>query len=332
MAEQTHPQAGVAQGPQTDLDRAMDFLGKSQDSSAEEEEKPKESEEPAKQQQPEGPADEPTPDDIPDDVPAQPETDAFEIEIVHDGQQRKLNREDTIKYARQGFDYTQKTQQLAAKDRHVETQIQRLAQVDQIAPQLQGQLATVKALEAQLLQYQGVNWVQEAANDSNRYAQLRAQFDQLRDTYGSAVTQYQRTDTAVKQELQAVQAQRLQAEHARMGELVPEWKDGAKLESAKADISKHYASRYGIDPGELNASVDTAFKAATLYKAMKYDQLVASKADKSKQLRTAPPVARPGAVQGRDSVKADKDKELSTRLQKSGDLQDAAALLFNRMK
>jgi hypothetical protein len=65
------------------------------------------------------------------------------------------------------------------------------------------------------------------------------------------------------------------------------------------------------------------------YKAMKYDQLVKSKADKSKTLRQAPPLTVPGASNP-SAAKAGKAKELQTRLKKSGSMEDAVALLLNR--
>lgn len=329
MPEQTHPETGVVQEAPSDIDRVMGVLSQSEDP---EKKPPPDTPEQSAQEQPQGPV-EVTPDDLPDETPVQPAADAFELEIVHDGRQVKLNREETIKLARQGYDYTQKTQAVAAKDRQVTEHLQRLVQInDQVAPQLTGQLAQVKALEAQLQQYQGVNWVQEASTDPGRYAQLRAQYDVLRDAYGQAVNQYQRLDGAVKQQVTAIHAQRLQAEAQRLPELIPEWKDPAKLEAAKADISKHFASTYGVDPQELNAKADTALTVAVLYKAMRYDQLVRSKADKSKTLNAAPPMTRPGTVQTQGSAKADKDRELSQRLSKTGDLKDAAALIFNRMK
>lgn len=327
MSEQTNPQGGVAQEPLSDEDRVNRILEQPKGQAEETETPPPEQ---SAEVQPEGqaPAEEVTPDDIPDEQPvAQPAVDAFEI--VHNGQTHKLTREDTIKYAMQGFDYTQKTQAVAAKDRYVTEQLQRLSQVDQVAPQLQGQLAQVKAIEAQLAPYQSVNWVQEAANDPGRYAQLRAQYDVLRDAYGQAASQYTQAEQSARAQLRHIAQQRLQAEAQRLPELVPEWKDPQRMEADKAAISKHYTTTYGINEQELNAEANTAFKVAVLQKAMKYDQLVRSKADKSKTLRTAPPVTRPGAAQTPDAAKADQRKALTQNLRKSGDLKDAAALILN---
>lgn len=329
--EQTNPESGVVQEAPGTMEHAVQQLMHSEEQAgaqqAAEPEQPQ-------QQEAQGQADEgePSPDDIPDEeAPAEQPAAETVFEIVHAGKTHTIaDRAEQIRLMQQGFDYTQKTQALSAKDRTVGEQLQRLAQVDQVVPQLQNQLAQVKALETQLQAFQGVNWVAEAQADPSRYAQLRAQFDVLRDTYGQAVSAYQRMDGAVKQQLQHVAAQRLQAEAQRLPELVPEWKDTAKLEGAKQAISKHFAEAYGIDPAELNANADTAVKVAVLYKAMKYDQLVKSKADKSKTLRKVPPVTVPGAAQPASTTKGEKLKQAEQRLRKNGTMEDAVAVLLNR--
>lgn len=324
MTEQTNPDAGVS------LDEAVDRLASQEQPEGQADETQEVQQADSSQQEAQGQAQEGelTPDDIPDEQPPeQPAVDAFEI--VHDGQQHKLTREETIRYAQQGFDYTQKTQALAAQNRQMNEQLQRLAQIDQVAPQLQGQLAQVKALEAQLAQFHGVNWVQEAANDPGRYAQLRAQYDVLRDAHAQAVGQYQQMDGAVKGQLREIVQQRLQAEAQRLPEFVPEWKDQAKFEAGKQALSKHFAETYQIDPRELNAEANTAFKVAVLWKAMKYDQLLRSKADKSKTLRQRPPVTVPGSANPQ-TAQADKGKQAQQRLKKSGSMEDAVAVLLNR--
>src|SRR5689334_6275149 len=130
--------------------------------------------------------DEVTPDDLPEEVEAKPQepgADAFEI--VHNGTQHKLTREDTIRYAQQGFDYTQKTQALAEKAKSIDASLQRVAELEQLAPMVAQDLAQVKAIEAQLSQFQKVDWVALATNDPLEYPKWRAQYDQLVTAYQS---------------------------------------------------------------------------------------------------------------------------------------------------
>ena len=325
MDEQTHPDSGVSQAdPQA---RVEAFLNSQPEGPADEETQPSK---PAQQQeQPEGPAsDEPTAEDLPEEV-EQPAVDAFEI--VHDGTQVKLTREEAIKYARQGFDYTQKTQQLAEKAKQVDGHLKVLAEVNSVQPYLMQERAQVAAIEQQLAQYQNFNWVKLATEDPMGYPAARAQYDVLVNAHQHAMGQYQQRESAVKQHLAQVVVQRREAENARVPELIPEWKDPQKRQAGEQALAKHYESTYGIGFQELNAHLNGAISMAVAYKAMKYDQLVKSKGEKVKQLRTAPPATKPGASQS-TTAQADQEAKARERLRKTGDRYAAAEVLFNRMK
>ncbi len=322
--EQTKPETAVSQEAPDSMERAIERLtqpegqGEAQDS-------PHEPEQSVQQEEAQGQAEpeEVTPDDIPEDQAVeQPAVDAFEI--VHNGQQVKLSREETIKYAMQGFDYTQKTQAVAAKDRAATEAVQRLAEVEKIVPQIIGQVAEMKALEAQLAPYQNVNWPQYLAqHGTDAYAQARAQYDALDAQYRNASARSQQAFGAVKQQIDSVRQSQLAAEDARLPTVIPEWRDQAKREAGKAEVLKYLTSQ-GLNPAVIDAKLDTAESVAIVYKAMKYDQLVRSKADKSKTLLTVPGASNPSAA------KAGKAKELQSRLKKTGSMEDAVALLLNR--
>lgn len=335
MTEQTHPAGGVSQ-EMDDVSRVSAFLSQSSDP-AKQEAPPKQSTPEATAAQPaevpDSPAqsDELSPDDIPDDsAPTQPVADAFEIEIVHDGQQRKLTREEAIKYARQGFDYTQKTQAVAEKDRQIANQLRALAEVEQAQPYLLQERAQVVALEQQLGQWQNFNWVKLATDDPMGYPAARAQYDVLQQAYQQARGAFEHKEGQVKQRLSAIQHERVQAEYTRLPDLIPAWKDPAKREAGETELAKHYEATYGIPVAELAQSLNgSALAMSVAYKAMKYDQLLKNKASKDKQLRTAPPVTVPGAKSS--NTKQDKERELFSKARKTGSLEDAAALLANRM-
>jgi hypothetical protein len=78
--------------------------------------------------------------------------------------------------------------------------------------------------------------------------------------------------------------------------------------------------------------LDTAFAFKTLYESIQYQKLQRAKTDKVKQLRTAPPVVRPGASQPATNSGVERERQAKDRLRKSGGLGDAAAVLLNRMK
>jgi len=277
---------------------------------------------------------EPTPEDLPDDgeqQEAQPQSgDLFEI--THNGQQVKLTREQLIQQAQQGFDYTQKTQQTAEMRRQAEAVLQRAAEVEQLMPVLMRDLAQVSAIESQLQQFD--QWIESqggmvaiATNDPLEYPKYQAQRDQLMRAYQSAAGQYQQRAQYVAHSRTTVTAQQLQVEAAQLRERIPEWKDPAKYQAGAQEL-RSYLIGQGADPRDVD-TLSSSLAVSIARKAMLYDRLKADKASKSKQLRTVPPMTRPGSpssAQAEDSIKAQQ------RLRKTGRREDAVGLLLTRMK
>lgn len=324
MAEAATPETGANQEPPDIQQRMQNFLAQSEEPA--EPEQP--SEPPAQAEQPEGPADEPTPDDIQEEAPQPSAVDEFEI--VHNGQQRKLTREETIRFAQQGFDYSQKMHAVGEAERSVATRLQNVQQLEQMQNALAPDLAQVKAAENQLAQWQNVNWVQLATDDPLSYPKYRAQYDQVVNAYQVAVGQFQHKYQAVQQQKQTIVAQSLEQQRTKLFEMMPEWKDPAKFEAGAKEV-RDYLMRKGV-PADAVERISDAVGVAIAADAAAYDRLKRARSEKSKQLKNVPPVTRPGAAQTAGQISADKQAALNQRLRKTGDLKDAAALLLNRMK
>src|SRR5690242_7362749 len=325
MAEAATPETGANQEPPDIQERMQNFL--TQFDGDPEPEQP--SAQPAQAAQPEGQADEPTPDDIPDEAPAQPSA-VDEFEIVHNGQQRKLSREDTIRFAQQGFDYSQKMHAVGEAERSIQTRLAAVQQLEQMQNALAPDLAQVKAVESQLAQWQNVNWVQLASDSPLEYPKYRAQYDQLMNAYQMAVGQFQRKYQTVQAQKQHVVAQTLEQQRSKLLNIMPEWQDPAKYEAGAKDV-RDYLIRKGVDPQAVE-NLSDAVAVAIAADAAAYDKLRRAKSERSKQVRTLPPVTRPGAAQPANQAQADRETKLSQRLKRSGSLEDAAAMLLNRMK
>jgi hypothetical protein len=347
MAEQTQAQAPVSQAPPSDeqsIASMAAFLERHDKESAEAEgriapepDRPT-APPPAEVKQAEGQAPETaelTPEDIPDgEQPAegQPALDAFEI--VHNGQTVKLTRAEAIEHAQQGFDYVRKTQAVAETQRQLQERMERVQQIEQVVPFIAQDQAQVAALEGQLKQYQNVDWVQLASTDPLDYSKHRAQYDVLVGNYQQAVGRLNQKAQAVGQHMQQIRAQNFQTEAQRMVERIPEWKDEAKYQQGAAEL-RNYLVAEGADPravGSLGNNSGDSVLVALGRKAMFYDKLVKAKAEKVKQLRTAPPVTRPGASSPPSQAQAEKGQQLESRLKKTGDIRVAAAILANRWK
>lgn len=347
MAEQTNPQpAGVEQAPASVEDRLTTLFSRDEARRQHKTLPENRKAEPVPQAQAEvqepleaadtgepsqAQSDELTPDDIPDVesevADAQPAADAFEI--VHNGQQHKLSREEAIRLAQQGFDYTQKTQTLASKERQVQEALDTAQMVIKLQSALSDDLAQVKAYERALAPYQNVDWVQIATNDPMEYPKHRAAYDQLMQGYSAAVRGLQSKSEEIAQSQQKATAAMLQQEANKLRELIPAWRDGKRY-STEAKQVADYGMAEGYSSEEM-ASIRDARMVRTLWKAMQYDNLLKAKGEKVKQLRQAAPMAKPGAAETQSTRAQEQAKQLRTQLRKSGSVDDAARL-FARME
>ncbi len=338
MAEATTPSSGVDTSDAGILNRLAAFESNRDEEQAapEEEQRAPAAAVPEAKPEPQEatPAtDEPSPEDIPDEEAAPQPSAGDEFEIVHNGAQHKLPRAEVIKLAQQGFDYTQKTQALAEYAKGLGTALQRVNELEQIAPLVANERATLQSLQAQLKEYDGVNWVAVATNPDTRdmYAAHRARFDQLRDSVAETHQRVTQAEQEIRRRKDEVVNVQLQQELQRLPEFVPAWKDPAKYQADSKEVIDWLASQ-GVDMKQVQPYLDSAFSCAVVYKAMKYDKLLKSKGDKSKLLQTAPPVTRPGIANTPGSAKAEKVQAIERKFKKTGTIEDGAALLLQRMK
>lgn len=324
MDTSTHPNQGVEQAPQTPEDRISAILSRGE--ATEPEEVEAQGEQPAPQAEEEAEASEGIAEETEVEAPP-PVEDVFEI--VHNGTQVKLTREDAIKYARQGFDYTEKTQQLAEERRAVQHRVQALSEVEQVAPFLQQERAQLAALEGQLSQYQNVDWVKLATEDPLEYPKHRAQYDVLVNAYQQGRASLDYKQNQVNERLAYVKAQMLQEEFNKLPQLIPAWRDQESMAKGREELTNWLISN-GVPPERIGPATQDAFTVATIWKAAQYDKLMSAKKEKVGLVKKLPPVPVPGASKP-DAAKADRDKDLRTKLRKSGNMDDAVSLLLNRL-
>lgn len=260
-------------------------------------------------------SDELGPDDLPDEEGTPQSLNADEFEIVHNGAQVKLDRAKTIEFAQKGFDYTRKMESITTREKEVEARLQRSAEIEQLVPHVAQELATVKAFEARLQEYANVDWVRLATEDPLEYPKHRAQYDQLVQGYQAANGQLQQKAGYVAQARQQFTAQKVQQESAKLIEAIPAWKDPAKYQAGAQELSG-WLVKQGADPARV-AALSDSFEVQIAYKAMLYDKLVSAKADRSKQLRAAPPVVRPGAAVPSETGRQNFQK-VQTAIRKAG--------------
>jgi hypothetical protein len=328
LDEQTNPQGGVEPSLE---DRVKSFLDNTEEQDAPEQTETTEAQPEANaQEQPTDQAtDEVTADDLPADE-APPAVTVETLEVVHNGQKRVLTRDEATQLAQQGLDYTQKTQAVAEQARQLTTWLQRTREIEEFQEQLAPERASLSAIQAQLKQWEHVNWVQLATDEPLEYPRYQAQYQQLVNAANAAERQLQGKAHVLQEAKKQVAQQIVQQEMPKLLERIPEWRDPDKYKAGVQRLTSYLASE-GFAEHEIGSLVDSRM-VVQAEKARKYDELVKAKAEKSKLLRSAPPVVKPNAPLSRDSARADKEREGRERLKRSGDPMDAAALLLNRMK
>ncbi len=104
---------------------------------------------------------------------------------------------------------------------------------------------------------------------------------------------------------------------------IPEFADPTKGETIRNDI-RAFGKQLGFSDQELAAVYDSR-AVLTLYKAMQYDKLMASKPEVTKKVNQAPKAIKPGVAQSRDT-NAEELKKLKARAKQSGRVADAASV------
>lgn len=251
-----------------------------------------------------------------------PETEEAVEVIIHNGEEKQLTKTELKELAQQGFDYTQKTQQLAEQRRYVEQQAQLVQQQAQFAAQFTDQIAEVKAVERQLAEWKQVNWTELAQTDPMQYLSLHHQYTEAKENYQTKIQGLNQLQTQAQQVQAQQSAQRLQMEAQAMKQAIPEWKNEA-VASAEMGELKQWLIKSGLDERDIGSITDHR-QVAIARKAMLYDKMMASGKQK---VAAVPPTAKPGSVAKPTRTIDQKARET---LRRTGNA-DIAAKLIERL-
>ena len=253
-----------------------------------------------------------------------------EVEVEVDGWKGKIPAKLKAEIEK-GADYTRKTQTLADEKRLFDTQMRTQHEQQQFMQSASAELNQFRAIEAQLEQYRTVDLSQIDGETLSRMsmaaANLREERAKLKEALDTKREQFQQTMVSHWDELTA---------KARdvIVKSVPNW-DTVAGQVAQYALNEGFPfehitghdrqTRQRVGPGV----VDPVF-AKTLYKAMQWDKLQASKATVPGKIANAPPVARPGAPTNVQA--ANKQKVLMQQHKQKGSVDSAAALLRRYFK
>jgi len=227
---------------------------------------------------------------------------------------KSYSRTELAKALSQAGDYTQKTQQLAARERQIQAQAEAIAQV---LPHIQPELAR---LQQQLEGAQPPD-AQLAQTDPTRYVQELAKFQQLQ-----AEQQRVANLTALQQQAQnRAMAAAVEQANQELAQEFPFWADAAQRATVQREIVSWATTKGGYTPDELRG-LTSAKMLRTMMKAAQFDKWVGS-------LKTAAPAQQLAApVRGTPPPPAPSERVVAAEAAFDGkpNVRNAAALLTAR--
>ena len=219
---------------------------------------------------------EPEPDD---EQPA--EDDDEEVEI--NGKRYKVPKEAALRQA----DYTRKTQEIAEQRRQYEAAIERVSQVSEAETQALYQVAQI---DAQLAQYQNVDWNAWDQADPIAAVRARQELSELQRLREDAAYQHANARTQAAQLAQQETARRLEEGQKVLAERIPGW--GADKAVAIRSFAKE---AYGLNDEQI-ATITDPVEVMVLHDAMLWRQsqkktATAAKVVKQQAIKPAPTVS-----------------------------------------
>lgn len=257
--------------------------------------------------------------DEPDEQPSEPKT--YRVKV--DGAEVEVTEDELLKGYSREQDYTRKTMALGEKAKALEAQEQAFAAERARATELLKALET--HLQAPTLTPEQMAWLRD--NNRTEYA-IRLAEEHQRQTEQAAVrAERERLEHQQAEENTRAAQRGLQLEQARLLEALPTWKDPKVAATDKALVAD-YGLKRGLTLVELNSIADHRF-VPILLDAAKYRALQEKVPQTKAKVEGVKP-AKPG-VASQQPGKASEAKRAEQRLARSGRVEDAAAILLQRM-
>jgi hypothetical protein len=183
-------------------------------------------------------------------------------------------------------DYTQKTQQVAERERMVALQIHR-QQLDHTFQQSVGtEVQALSELEAAIKQYNNVDW---QALDTDSLVKTRHALDMLKERREEVKKKVDEKRGQFEYAVQEINKKNLQHANQYLQKAIPKW--GPEVQK---DLMS-YGQSLGYTDVELGSIRDPRTILA-LYRAQQWDKLQSGKTIAAKRATGVPPVLKPGAA------------------------------------
>ena len=236
------------------------------------------------------------------------------------GEEREVTLDELIKSYQLGTDYTKKSQAVAEERKVVEAERQAVQEAKQMRDTYAQRLEMIEQM-LQPQQEENLEYLKET--DPIGYSVKVAEMVQKEKQLAAVQAERYRINQQQEQDRQAQMQSVVAEEMQKLSSAIPEFTDPAKGEAIRNDI-RAFGKQLGFSDNELAAVYDSR-AVLTLYKAMQYDKLVASKPAITKKVNEAPKAIKSGVSKPRDS-NAEEIRKLKARAKASGSPRDAASV------
>ena len=235
------------------------------------------------------------------------------------GEEREVTLDELIKSYQLGTDYTKKSQAVAEERKAVEAERQRIEEARHLRDTYAERLQIIEQMLNQQPETENLDYLKE--NDTIGYAVKVAELTQREKQLAQVQAERQRIAEQQRQEQNEYLGSVVQAEARKLSEVLPEYADPKKGEAIRREL-REFGVKAGFSEQELAAVYDSRH-VLTLYKAMQYDKLQATKPSITKKVAEAPKVMKSGVSQPRDNA-SDEMRTLKARAKQTGRVADAA--------
>jgi hypothetical protein len=182
-------------------------------------------------------------------------------------------------------------------------------------------------------QYESIDWQQLREDDPAEYVAKRQDIlEQMSENtiqLDKAKAAKQALIEQQNAEMQQAMQQRLLDEHNKLMDKIPEWRD-PEVMKAGLESMVDPLSFYGFTKEDVLATGD--HRAILMARdAVEYRKMKDRAEPVKKKVKSKPKFVKPGSRASEQQVADQKSKELRARLRKTGNINDAAALLLDRL-
>lgn len=220
-------------------------------------------------------------------------------------------------------DYTRKTQEAAELRKSAEQLQQRVQQDVAFHQQNTDLLVEWQSIDAQLKEYEGVDWAALAEQDIGAYSKHKEIRDGLRLKQQAVGSEFNQRQSFINEQQAAEQKQRHEKTVETVKRAVPDYFE--KYDAKVVKVAEGLATQYGLtlDHAQLKQLSSDPLIVLGLVELSKYQDLVAKRPEISKKVAAAPKPAKPTAKPQKSSES--REQKIRTLLSQ-GRIREASLL------